>query len=450
MKKYIFIFIFILSIFTLSLNNDIIKYEKIGGNAGASCSCGYAYSDNYYLIGRTDSISGDIKIKFNESGFLFPDSFIMKVNQNAGISSPFIFGGNGTDVLYDCVKFNNKIICVGYTSSMDGDINPKENAKNIGTYSLLNKKDRKQFFDLKQIYKGWLVEYDILNNKITKSILFNEFYSIYNVINNSQKNLIIIGWQPIDKEENGIKKDINNYYLLELNEKYKIINYYLIPNEVGFVMNLFEANGKYYLFFYKDIIVLDKNFKLVTQKKYSADKGIGVLNSYWDEKNQQFVVIGETESTKVEGFNIKNNAKESKYFNIILDKNLNAKSVSYFNINKLVKLNKIVKYKDNYLIIGNYLKKYFKSAEMEYSEHDIILIMMDKNGKIIKYETYGGYADDIGKDIFINNNNTITIIGECDSETKDDVFNQTKEYIPSTEEGDLLFQDILLITIKAW
>ena len=71
MKKYIFIFIFILSIFTLSLNNDIIKYEKIGGNAGASCSCGYAYSDNYYLIGRTDSISGDIKIKFNESGFYF-------------------------------------------------------------------------------------------------------------------------------------------------------------------------------------------------------------------------------------------------------------------------------------------------------------------------------------------------------------------------------------------
>lgn len=93
--------------------------EAYGGSKSDYLTCLYPLKDGNFIIGgATNSSDKDVRSNKGESDFWF-----MKISDRGTVKWNKTYGGSDKDYLYDVIETSeSKLLFVGYTNSVDGDV----------------------------------------------------------------------------------------------------------------------------------------------------------------------------------------------------------------------------------------------------------------------------------------------------------------------------------------
>ncbi|MCA0366008.1 MAG: hypothetical protein LCH67_18365 [Bacteroidetes bacterium] len=443
--NFILIAFFIYSNFSFSQAPLLVNQKKIGADKSDTPFCIKKALDDGYLIGGW-SYSNNTGDK-SGSNMGNSDFWLIKVNNNLEIVWEKSFGGNGIDALTEIlIEPNGNIFVLGHSSSANGD-----KSYSMGRYDYwVIKLDSDGFIIWERSYGG--SNDDILTSAVfTPSgdiiLLGYTFSGISGHIGDASRGLYTDLWcLKIDPFLGNIfwskRLGGNNF-----EESHRIISdgnylYLTATTYSGLSGELHQSNRG--VGFSSDFWLIKMNFdgQIIWENRYG-----GTNNDFWaisDIDNNGNIILAGTSDSNISFEKSQNSINESQDFwvlkidpsgEILWDKTIGGQATD--------RLFWIKTNSNGEIFLGgnsNSDKGSFKSQNSRNSlstlnlNYDYWLVKLNSSGNFLWDRTYGGDYNDEFRNMELDGNEFLTIIGFSNSNISGDKTSTTN--LPDSEDGN--------------
>ena len=380
------------------ISNQIeVEWQKNwGGNNDDYFESIIETQDGYVVVGYTES--SDIEGLTNKGD---SDAIIIKYDKNGNIIWQKNYGGSDSDHFNSIIETQDGYIVIGESDSTSIE-------------GLTNKGDSDAI----------IVKYDKNGNIMWQNNYGGNDYDNFKSIIETQDGYVVVGrtfsndieglTYPLNYEAIIIKYDKNGNIIWQRGYEGNVDSFIsIIETQDGYVVvggtlsSYIEGSD-----FTGDdnaiIIKYDKNGNILWQKIYGGkyyDNFVSII-----ETQDGYVVVGETESTDIEGLTYKGVhdaiiIKYDKNGNIVWQRNWGGKYYDNFE--------SIIETQDGYVVVGE-----TRSTDIEgltsKGLDDAIIVKYDKNGNKIWQRNWGGNKNDYFESI-IKTQDGYVVIGETES-----------------------------------
>lgn len=357
-----------------------LTVEVFGGSLNDNANAVVSTADGgYIMLGHTQSNDGDIVNKQNTSF----DFWVLKFNAQNEIEWTNTYGGSDDDRGRDVIQTkDNGYVIVGYSASVDGDLEGNAGAQD-----------------------HWVAKLDPSGDLVwQKSFGFSGRDEGISIIETSDSGLVVVG-------------------ILDVTAS----------NGEGSSLQQRHAGGDFWA------LKLDANGELQWRNFFGGtftDTAYDVVET----SDQGYLVVGSSDSEDVD---IKNNRGTYDFWAVRLDSQGNMIWENSFGGSEIDEAYAIIRSDDgNYLILGD-TRSSDKDVSFNHGGADVWLIKINDEGELLWDKSYGGTAFDAGRAIVRSDQGGYLITGSSRSLDGDLTINQGQNdawIIKITDDGAIEWQ----------